>query len=83
MHRRGAHVACKLTMDLRGDIGDGGAPYSMGLNGARGVCGEMGKIYSGTNVFDRIQIEGSGGREMMSCGLVCAMLWWALAAEKG
>ena len=48
---------CKLNLDLRGDIGDGGAPYSKRLNGATSVCGEMGQIYSGTNVFGKIQIE--------------------------
>ena len=42
---------CKLNLDLRGDIGDGGAPYSKRLNGDKSVRGEMGKIYSGTNVL--------------------------------
>ena len=50
-------MTCKLIMDLRGDIGDGGAPYSKRLNGAKSVRGEMGKIYSETNIFGKIQIE--------------------------
>ena len=37
-------MTCKLTMDLRDDIRDGGAPYSKRLNGAKAVCGEMGKF---------------------------------------
>ena len=76
MHRRRAHMTCKLTMNLRGNIGDGGAPCYKRLNGARAVCGEMDKICSGTDVFGGIRIEGSRWREMMLCGLISAMLWW-------
>ena len=47
-------MTCKLTMDLRGDIGDADAPYYKRLNGARAVCGEMDKICSRTDVFGRI-----------------------------
>ena len=47
------------------------------------VRGEMGNICGRTAIICRIRLEGSIGREMVSCGAGCAMLWWALAAEKG
>ena len=52
-------MTCKLTMDLRGDIRDGGAPYYKRLNGARAVCGEMDTNCNRMDVFGRIRIEGS------------------------
>ena len=81
MHRRGAHVAWKLIMDLRRDIGD---CSPRGLTEPDVCVRRDGLICGRKAIFGRIRrLKGSGGRELVYRGAACATLWWALAAEKG